>query len=110
MEEKSTNNQKNALENQYQTTQTQNGMFSQIEEIIIEYQKNKQLFIEELVEGLNAANSDLSKLFEDISRASMREEKRRENLAILRSSCCKITKEFYDTIKFHFNMPLFKKP
>lgn len=97
-------------QNENPGTQTQMQMnFSQIEEIFFEYQKNKQNIFEELMEGLNSAIGDLTKLTEDLMEANIREEKRKENLMMLRTSCCKITKDFYETIKFHFNMPLFKK-
>ena len=92
----------------YSQNATQVG-FTQIEETLSEYHKNKQILIDELMEGMNEVFAELGKLNEDLGKAVMREEKRKENLMNLRGSCCKITKEFYDTIKFHFNMPTFKK-
>lgn len=83
--------------------------FSQMEEIYTEYHKNKQIVIEEMMDGMNEVFSELGNLNEDLGKAMVKEEKRKENLLLLKNSSCKITKEFYDTIKFHFNTPFFKK-
>lgn len=83
--------------------------FSQCEEIFQEYQKNRQQNMEEFMEGINELLSEMGKLHSDLVKASMREGRRMENLNLIRSSCCKITQEYYTTIRYHFKMPLFKK-
>ena len=107
MEENRTQNPDNKL---ILDSQIPNSLdFSQFEEIFQEYQKNKQLVLEEFMEGVNDVFSEMGKIYSDVLKASMREGKRMENLLLIIGSCCKITKEFYDTIKYHFNMPLLKK-
>lgn len=77
--------------------------FTSIEEIIQEYMKNEQEIINELIEGLMEVYGTIDRLNAEIQNSLISEEKKRTNLIMLKSNCCRITKEFYTTIKMNFN-------
>ena len=77
--------------------------FSSIEEVIQEYMKNEQEIINELIEGLMEVYGGMDRLSAEIENSLISEDKKRTNLIMLKSNCCRITKEFYTTIKMNFN-------